>query len=146
MLTRGLRWPELQRKMPGSEILWQRWVGCSWAGGYRWALRSWMAQITSGDSYESGKRVKRDQETSAATNWRGGADHRRRLRGKIPAMQKRRAQLLGSGSFWMARGSGRGGCGGLGCGGAVQPRRGRGCSAAEEKRAAALRVSGGCCG
>jgi hypothetical protein len=93
-----------------------------------------------------GKGVKRDRETSAATNWRGGADHRRRLHGKIPAMQNSRAQLLGSGSFWMTRGSGRGGCGGLGCGGAVQPRRGRGCSAAEEKGAAALRVSDGCCG
>jgi hypothetical protein len=43
----------------------------------------------------------------------------------------------------MVRGSGRGGCGGLGCGGTAQPRRGRVCSAAEEKKgAAALGVSG----
>jgi hypothetical protein len=92
MLTRGLRWPELQRKMAGGEILRRRRVGCSWAGGYRWAPRSWTAPITSGDSYEGGKGVKRDRETSAVTNWRGRADHRQRLRGGIPAMQKRRAK------------------------------------------------------
>jgi hypothetical protein len=47
--------------------------------------------------------TKRDRETSAAMNWLGGADHRRRPHGKIPAMQKRRAQIAGSESFYATR-------------------------------------------
>jgi hypothetical protein len=78
-------------------------VGFSRTGGYRRAPRSLTAQTTSGDSCEGGEGVRRDRETSAVTNWRGGADHRRRLRGEIPAMQKRRAQMLGSRSFQVAR-------------------------------------------
>jgi hypothetical protein len=63
-----------------------------------------------------------NQRMPAAMNRDGGAAHRRQLRHEFPAMQRCRIQLLGSGSFWMARGSGRGGCGGLRRGGAAQPR------------------------
>jgi hypothetical protein len=78
-------------------------VGFSRTGGYRRAPRSWTAQTTSGNSCKGGEGVRRDRETSAATNWRGRADHRWRLRGEIPAMQKHRAQMLGSRSFQVAR-------------------------------------------
>jgi hypothetical protein len=74
-----------------------------------------------------------DWETSAAMNWLGGADHRRRPRGKILAMRKRRAQIAGSESFYATR---RSCCGGRGVGGAAErPNHGK----AEEAGAADAR-------
>jgi hypothetical protein len=84
-----------------------------------------------------------DQRTPAAMNWDSGAAHRRRLRHKFPAMPKRRVQLLGSGSFWMARGSRRGGCRGLWHGGAAARRRGKEGDAAEPRGGGARGLVGG---
>jgi hypothetical protein len=116
---RGLGLGQNARMMTGGEVLRRRRIGFSWVGGYRRPPMFWSPWITSGAACEGVQGVKMDQRTPAAMNRDGGAAHRRQLRRKFPSMQRRRAQLLRSGSFWMARGSGRGGCGGLGHGGAA---------------------------
>jgi hypothetical protein len=124
-LTKGSWWPEPQRKMVDDDGRAAEAVGFSRTGYSRGARGSLVARIDLGSPCGGNQGVKVDRKTSAATDWRGGADHRRRLRGKFSMMHRLGAQLLGSESFWMARGSGRGGCGGLGHAGAAARRRGR---------------------
>jgi hypothetical protein len=75
-----------------------------------------------GGSCGDAKGINRTGTAPAATNWNGGAAHRRRLLREFPSIPRRRASALSSGSFGIARGILCGGCGGLKHGGAPEPR------------------------
>jgi hypothetical protein len=85
------------------------------------------------ESCEGARGIREVRGSSATKNCGGGAAQRQQLRYEFPTMQKRRIQLLGSGNFWMARGSGCGGCRGLWHGGAAAQRRGRKGNTAEPR-------------
>jgi hypothetical protein len=75
------------------------------------------ARIGRGTPCGGNQGVKMDQDATTMRNSDGEAAHRRRFLWEIRSMPRRRASMLGSRSFWMARGNAHGGCGGPGCSG-----------------------------
>jgi hypothetical protein len=66
------------------------------------------ARIGRGTPCGGNQGVKTDQDATTMRNSDGGAAHRRRFLREIRSMPRHRASMLGSRSFWMARGNGHG--------------------------------------
>jgi hypothetical protein len=84
MLTRGSRWPELQRKMAGGEILWRRRVGVRGEGCCRGSPGSWSPLIDAWRSCEGARGIREVRRLLAAKNCGGGVEYRRRPSARFP--------------------------------------------------------------
>jgi hypothetical protein len=103
MLTRGLRWPELQRKMAGGEILRRRRVGVRGDGCCRGSPGSWSPWIDAWRSCEGARGIREVRGSPVARNHENGASHQRRLRFQFWHGQVSVVDAEASDSFLIAR-------------------------------------------
>jgi hypothetical protein len=135
MLTRGLRWPELQRKMAGGEILQRRRVGVRGEGCCRGSPGSWSPWIDTWRCYEGARGIREVRGSPAVRNRENGASHRRRLRFQFRHGQVSGVDAEASDSFLIPRWSYCGPWLELRGTGAVDPRRSRSRGAAGQPTA-----------
>jgi hypothetical protein len=110
--------------------------------GYSGLLVPW---FNSGWCCEGEQGVRVAGLAPVASNQSGGATHRRRLPGEIPALRGRSSGKAGLGSFLAARRSSCRNLQGRRCSGAAWPRRRTSSAWRSERRAALLGLGGGRC-
>jgi hypothetical protein len=98
MLTRGSRWPELQRKMAGGEILQRRRVGVRGEGCCRGSPGSWSPWIDAWGSCKGAEWVNRACGPPVASNCGGGSAHLLGSSGKFRPRNGPRSRMKGAGA------------------------------------------------